>query len=89
MSPTIPQKGYYKLTDVVLDRRPSGDHLVSVHFVHTNDSDVRAMAMVPHSMATPEWMLEVYLKFNSDHPEALQHTQAVLTASQRLYDGPA
>jgi len=65
------------------------DRDVTLTFEHTVAEGVKATATVPRGDATPDWVLEVFLKFNKEFPEAIRHTGEAITMAQRLYDGAA
>lgn len=60
---------------------------VSLVFVHTKEPLRKAIACVPVVDAHFEWPVEVFLRFNADYPEAIDHIEDMATYAHRLADG--
>lgn len=60
---------------------------VSLVFIHTEDPLRKAIACVPVKDAHFEWPVEVFLRFNTDYPEALDHIEDMAKYAHRLADG--
>lgn len=60
---------------------------VTLVFVHTQQPLRKAIACVPVEDANFEWPVEVFLRFNTDYPEALDHIEGMAKYAHRLADG--
>lgn len=62
---------------------------ISFTFTHTLDPLRKAVATIPLCDASSNWPLEIFLRFNADYPEALEHRIDLNSFTQRLSDGSA
>ncbi len=77
-------EGYLRPVDMeIFDCKDAGQG-VSLTFVHTLDPMRKAVATIPLADATHEWPLRIFLQFNADYPEAMQHTDTLNSFVQRL-----
>ncbi len=77
------KEGYLRPTDMEIFDTKNGKG-VSLTFVHTLDNIRKAVATIPIADATHEWPLEVFLRFNADYPEAMEHTDSLNPFVRRL-----
>jgi len=78
-------KGYLRPTEMeIFDLTTGIGRGVSLTFIHTLDSERKAVATIPLADATHEWPLRIFLQFNADYPEAIQHTDTLNSYVQRL-----
>lgn len=76
------KKGYLALleaeiVDPPLDHPSGSEGSVILKFEHTDDAQIKGMASLPIELVYPEWPVEVFLRFNEDYPEAIQHIKGV------------
>lgn len=79
------KEGYLRPTDLEIFDSKHGKG-VSLTFVHTLDPLRKAVATIPLADVSHEWPLEIFLRFNSDYPEAAEHTNLMNSFVQRLTD---
>ncbi len=77
------KEGYLRPTDMEIFDTKDGKG-VSLTFVHTLDNLRKAVATIPIADAHHKWPLEVFLRFNSDYPEAMEHTDSLNPFVRRL-----
>jgi len=77
------KEGFLRPTDMEIFDTKHGRG-VSLTFVHTLDPLRKAVATIPLEDATHEWPLRIFLHFNADYPEAMEHTSSLNSFVQRL-----
>lgn len=66
-----------KFINPPLDHPSGSKGSVVLKFKHTEDAQINGMASLPMELVYPEWPVEVFLRFNIDYPEAIQHIKSI------------
>ncbi len=78
------KEGYLRPAEMeIFDLRGAGKG-VQMTFVHTLDPLRKAVATIPYADLTPQWPMELFMRFNTDYPEAMEHTSELNSYVQRL-----